>query len=44
MIELIGEQVAVKVEGHARRCVPEHLLYDLHSAPGRDGQRHSFMP
>jgi hypothetical protein len=38
VVQLVGEQVPVQVQGHARRGVPEHLLDDLDVPAGRDRQ------
>ena len=43
VVELVGEQVPVQVERHARRGVPKHLLNYLDVAAGRDRQRGSRM-
>jgi hypothetical protein len=44
VIELVWKQVPIQIESHARRCVPEHLLNELHVGASCDGQRRGRVP
>nr|WP_246161768.1 hypothetical protein [Aeromicrobium ginsengisoli] len=39
LVEAVLEEMSVRVEGHRRRAVAEHLLHDLDVSTGRDRQR-----
>lgn len=44
VVESVREQVAVEVQGHRGRVVPQHHLHHLRISSGRDRQRRRSVP